>query len=142
MMSALLEIDSSLRRGVGIRRRECGRCRARALDADGAVRHRIVLAVEGAASQQRTSAPLALLIGDRGSFKQRERHRPGRDPVIVLLDSVHHLLYPRCHRTLVQAGLDPRLGFVDAEPGGERSGESAICRTRMAAIIGRLQENV
>lgn len=48
-------------------------------------------------------------------FRARLRQQLGRDVVNTLLDYTYALLYTCCHRALVLAGVDPRIGFVHTD---------------------------
>ena len=65
---------------------------------------------------------IAALLGPERGFVARTRDREGFDAANSALDYLYGLLYTTCHRALVAAGLDPRLGFVHTDgPDGKLS---------------------
>lgn len=84
-----------------------------------AIRGRL-LAIEGRIAAAHFRA-IASLVGPRAGFTTRTRQGEDFDPINSLLDYAYGLLYTRCHRALVQAGLDPRLGFVHSDAPGKLS---------------------
>jgi len=71
------------------------------------------LAVEGRIAAAYFRGIAAVLPETR--FRTRLRQQLGRDIVNTLLDYTYALLYTTCHRALVLAGVDPRIGFVHTD---------------------------
>jgi CRISPR-associated endonuclease Cas1 len=93
----------------------------RALDAESlALTRGRFLAIEGRIAAAYFRGISALLPDTH--FHARLRQQLGRDVVNTLLDYTYALLYTCCHRALVLAGVDPRIGFVHTDgPDGKLS---------------------
>ncbi len=110
-------LAADLRRTIGAMLRnveEIESCEGPTIDA---VRGRLI-AAEGRAAAAYFRA-ISALVGPEKGFSSRTRGRTAPDVVNGLLDYTYKLLYTRCHRALLAAGIDARIGLVhtDAERG-------------------------